>query len=57
MPRESKGWFKNLIDDIKNKVESVDDTLVFFLLHADKFYAKFEEVKEVQDVIMDNIEH
>ena len=29
-PKEKKGWFKNLIQDIKNKVESVDETKAFF---------------------------
>ena len=46
-PREQKGWFKNLIDDIKNRVESVDETLEFFWGHALKFYAKFDDIKEV----------
>ena len=54
---EEKGWFKNLIESIKNRVESVDETLEFFQEHADKFYAKFEEVREVQEVVMANIEH
>ena len=56
-PLEQKGWFKSLIDNIKNRVESVDETLEFFSLHAQKFYDKFDEIKEVQQVVMANIEH
>ena len=57
VPRENKGWFKKLIDDIKDKVESVDETLVFFLMHADKYYTKMAEIREIEQVIMANIEH
>ena len=57
MPRENKGWFKNLIKDIKNKVESVDETLVFFNLHADRWYKKFDEIREVSEVISANMEY
>ena len=48
VPKQSKGWFRNLIDDIKNKVESVDETLEFFNTHADKYYTKIAEIKEIQ---------
>ena len=57
VPRASKGWFKKLIDDIKDKVESVDETLAFFHAHADKYYEKIAEIREIEQVVMANIEH
>ena len=54
-PKEKKGWFKNLIQDIKNKVESVDETKAFFDQHVDKYFAKFQDVKDVHDVVMANL--